>query len=257
MSFVTQMEDPQPLPSDVSAPSPRTLITIATYNERENLPRLLDSIFAQVPRAEVLVIDDQSPDGTGAWCQEAAGTNPRLHCLRRPGKMGLGSAVLEGLHYALAHGFDLAVNLDADFSHHPRHLPAMLAAAESADVVIGSRYVPGGATENWPLSRRLMSRCVNWYARALLSLPVRDCSSGFRCIRIDFLKRIDLTAVESRGYAFFEEFLWWTKQGGARFREVPILFVDREKGQSKINWREAAVALWVIFKLGLRNWLGL
>jgi dolichol-phosphate mannosyltransferase len=257
MPIVTQMEEPQSLPSDASQSSPRTLITVATYNERENLPRLLESVFAQVPHAEVLVIDDQSPDGTGAWCEEAARANPQLHCLRRPGKLGLGSAVLEGLKYAVAHDFDLAVNMDADFSHHPRFLPAILAAARSADAVIGSRYVAGGGTENWPLFRRLMSRCVNWYARALLSLPARDCSSGYRCIRVDFLKGVDLTLVESRGYAFFEEFLWRLKQGGARIREVPILFADREKGQSKINWREAAVALWVIFRLGLRNWLGI
>lgn len=255
MPVVTPIEQPQSHPERDPQPPQRTLVTIATYNERENLPPLLDTLFAHVPLAEVLVIDDQSPDGTGAWCEEVAGANPQLHCLRRPGKLGLGSAVLEGLKYAVDRDFAFVVNMDADFSHHPRYLPAMLAAAESADVVIGSRYVSGGGTENWPLTRRLMSRCLNWYARPLLGLPVRDCSSGYRCVRVDFLKRVDLSAIQSRGYAFFEEFLWWMKQGGARFHETPILFVDREKGQSKINWREAAVAMWVIFRLGLRNWL--
>lgn len=238
-------------------PPRRTLLTIATYNERENLPRLLTALFAQLPQADVLVIDDHSPDGTGEWCEALARTNPQVHCIRRPGKLGLGSAVLDSLNYALAGNYDFAVNLDADFSHHPRYLPAMLAVAEFADVVIGSRYVPGGGTKNWPLSRRLMSRCLNWYARPLLGLPVRDCSSGYRCIRVDFLRRIDLSAIRSRGYAFFEEFLWHMKQAGARFQETPIVFVDREQGQSKINWREAVVALWVIFRLGLKNWLGI
>lgn len=251
---------PSDKPATSAAPSaqslPRVLITIATYNERQALPHLLEQIFAHQPEADVLVIDDHSPDGTGEWCDEVAASDRRVRCLHRKGKLGLGTAVVAGMKRAIDDDYDLVINMDADLSHHPRYLAALIAAADTADVVIGSRYVPGGGTQNWPLRRRLMSRGVNLYARPLLGLPVRDCSSGFRCVRVDFLRRLDLNAIQSRGYAFFEEVLWRMKLAGARFCEVPFLFKEREEGYSKISWREVVVALAMIFRLGVKNWLG-
>ncbi|MDX1945820.1 MAG: polyprenol monophosphomannose synthase [Pirellulaceae bacterium] len=237
--------------------APRTLVTIATYNERENLPDLVAEILQQVPSVEILVIDDNSPDGTGQWCDERASDEPRLHCLHRAGKLGLGTATLAAMQYARDHEFDLVLNMDADFSHHPRHIPAMLAAAEGADVVIGSRYCPGGGVQNWPLGRRLMSWAVNTYARLLLGLAPRDTSGAFRCYRTALLEKLDPTQIKSRGYSFQEEILWRLKRLDARMVEVPILFADRERGQSKINRHEALSALWILFRLGLTNWLGL
>ncbi|MGI8977724.1 MAG: polyprenol monophosphomannose synthase [Pirellulaceae bacterium] len=233
----------------------RTLVTIATYNEIENLPLLVEAIWQVAPQVDILVIDDNSPDGTGPWCEERAQTEPRLRCLHRAGKLGLGTAIIAGMKYAIEHGYDLVLNMDADFSHHPRYIPALLAGMENADVTIGSRYVPGGGAKDWPLKRRLMSWGVNTYARWLLGLRPKDCSGAFRCFRVDLLRTIDFDAIRSRGYSFQEEILWHLKRAGARFTESPILFADREKGQSKINSQEAVSALWIIFRLGVTNWL--
>lgn len=234
----------------------RLLITIATYNEQENLPRLVGAIWQAVPQADILVIDDNSPDGTGQWCDEKAALEPRLKCLHRPGKLGLGTATVAGMKYAIDQGYDLALNMDADFSHHPRYLPALLAAMDNTDVAIGSRYCPGGSTEGWPAERKFMSWAVNTYARTLLGLTPRDTSGAFRCYRVSVLARLDFAAIKSRGYSFQEEILWRLKRLGARMAEVPITFADRERGQSKINKHEAFSALTVIFRLGLTNWLG-
>jgi len=240
-------------------PRHRTLITVATYNELENLPRLLEEIFHFAPAVDVLVIDDNSPDGTGQWCDRKALEDPRVHCLHRSGKLGLGTAIIAGMKYAIEHGYEQVLNMDADFSHHPRHLPAILESMDAADspvdVMIGSRYVPGGRIEGWPLRRHLMSRGVNCYARGLLGLRSKDCSGSYRCYRTAMLARLDFDEIISRGYSFQEEILWRLKRLGARMRETPITFVDRERGQSKINGREAWGALWIIFRLGLRNWL--
>lgn len=244
-------------PSDSEVRTERTLVTIATYNEIENLPLLVDAIWEVAPQVGILVIDDNSPDGTGPWCDERAKTEPRLHCLHRKGKLGLGTAIIAGMQYALEQGYDLVLNMDADFSHHPRYIPALLAGMENADVTIGSRYVPGGGVKDWPFKRRLMSWGVNTYARALLGLRPRDCSGAFRCFRVDLLRKIDFDSVRSRGYSFQEEILWHLKRAGAKFAESPILFADREKGKSKINSQEAINAIWIIFRLGLKNWLGL
>ena len=245
-------------PSAMAA-STRTLVTVATYNERENLPRLIDEIHRYVPQANVLVIDDNSPDGTGQWCDERSAQDPRVHCLHRSGKLGLGTAIVAGMRYAIEHGYDQVLNMDADFSHHPRHLPAILAAMEGpgepVDVAIGSRYIAGGGIEGWPLRRHLMSRGVNCYARCLLGLKPRDCSGSYRCYRTGLLAKLDFSSILSRGYSFQEEILWRLKRLGARMRETPITFADRELGQSKIDGREAWGALWVIFRLGVKNWL--
>jgi dolichol-phosphate mannosyltransferase len=238
-------------------PAARTLITIATYNEIENLPSLAEAIFAEVPQVDLLVVDDASPDGTGQWCDQKSATDSRVHCLHRAGKLGLGTATIAAMRFAIEHGYDLVLNMDADFSHHPRHLPALLTRMEAADVMIGSRYVAGGAVKDWPLKRRLMSWGVNTYARLLLGLSSRDNSGAFRCYRVALLKQIDFDAIRSRGYSFQEEILWLLKRAGARVGETPIQFADRERGQSKINSREALAALWIIFRLGVKNWFGL
>jgi dolichol-phosphate mannosyltransferase len=246
----------KPAGSDSGAPAARALVTIATYNEIENLPPLVEAIFAQAPEVDLLVIDDNSPDGTGEWCDERSASDRRVRCLHRPGKLGLGTATIAAMRYAIEHDYELVLNMDADFSHHPRYIPPLLAGMERADVMIGSRYVAGGGVKDWPLMRRLMSWGVNTYARLLLGLRPRDCSGAFRCYRIALLKKIDFDSIRSRGYSFQEEILWLLKRAGARFGETPILFADRERGQSKINSREALSALWIIFRLGIKNWTG-
>jgi dolichol-phosphate mannosyltransferase len=242
-----------------SAAPARILITLATYNEIENLPALVADVLRYVPQADLLVVDDNSPDGTGRWCDERAAAEPRLRCLHRAGKLGLGTATIAAMQYALAHGYAYVLNMDADFSHPPSKLPELIACLEGPgqiDVAIGSRYVPGGAIEGWPWRRHVMSRLVNAYARCALRLPVRDTSGAFRGYRTELLRRIDFSHVRSRGYSFQEEILWLLARAGARFREVPITFVDRRQGQSKINLGEAFGALKVIFRLGLREWFG-
>ncbi len=241
--------------------SPATLVTLATYNEIENLPKLVDEILSVAPQVDILVVDDSSPDGTGAWCDERAAHEPRLHCLHRSGKLGLGTATIAGMQYAIERGYRYVLNMDADFSHHPQHIPALLAGMQNdngtpaADVMIGSRYVAGGAIEGWPLRRHLMSRTVNVFARCLLGLPPRDCSGAFRCYRTSLLKQIDFASVRSRGYSFQEEILWHLKRLGATMRETPITFADRQRGTSKIDSREAFSTIGVLLSLGAKNWL--
>ena len=240
--------------------SDKTLVTVATYNEMENLPHLVEEIFRYLPEADVLVIDDNSPDGTGRWCDRQQIDNPKLHCLHRPGKLGLGTATIAAMQYAIEHGYRYALNMDADFSHKPTYLPALLAGMDPpdgspVDVMIGSRYVPGGGVEGWPLKRKLMSRCVNIYARCLLGLHARDCSGAFRCYRTATLARLDFDAIRSRGYSFQEEILWRLKRLGARLGETPIVFADRRFGVSKIDSGEALAAVKIICTLGIRNWL--
>jgi len=239
----------------------KTLVTIASFNEIESLPKLVEGIFRAAPQVDVLVIDDNSPDGTGDWCDRRAAEDPRLRCLHRQQKLGLGSAIVAGMQYAIQHEYRYVVNLDADLSHSPQYLQDLLTGMEPADgppvdVMIGSRYVPGGRVEGWPVRRHLMSRAVNLCARCLLGLGPRDCSGSYRCYRTEALARLDLGKIRSRGYAFFEEILWLLKRQGAQFGEVPITFVERRCGTSKISFREAVAAIWTIFRLGLTNWLG-
>ncbi len=234
------------------------LVSVATYNEIENAPLLVDAILAELPAADILVVDDNSPDGTGAWCDRRAAEEPRLQCLHRPGKLGLGTATVAAMRYAVEKGYRHLLNMDADFSHDPRHLPALVAGMDPpdgppVDVMIGSRYVPGGGIEGWGPKRHFMSRAVNCYARWLLGLTPHDCSGAYRCYRVATLARLNLESIRSRGYSFQEEILWRLKRVGARFAETPITFVDRRRGSSKIDLREAAAALWIIFALGARN----
>ncbi len=236
----------------------KTLVAVATYNEIENLPPLVDEIFRFLPAADLLVVDDNSPDGTGRWCDTRAGEDPRLHCLHREGKLGHGTAVNAAMKYALANGYGYVLTMDADFSHSPKCLPAMTAGmnpagGSSVDVMIGSRYIPGGGVEGWPWKRHFMSRGVNLYARWLLGLKPKDCSGNYRCYRTETLARLDFDQVRSRGYSLQEEILWHLKRVGARFGETPIVFVERQRGKSKINSTEAATALRIIFSLGMQS----
>ncbi|MCE9546674.1 MAG: polyprenol monophosphomannose synthase, partial [Planctomycetia bacterium] len=226
----------------------RVLICVATYNEIENLPSLVDDVLQAAPACDLLVIDDGSPDGTGQWCDERAAAEPRLKCLHRSGKLGLGTAILAAMRYAIDQGYDYLLHMDADFSHDPHSVPDLLAGMNPAgaaprDVMIGSRYIPGGRITGWPLKRHLMSQGVNVYSRLLLGLRARDVSGGFRCYRTAMLKKIDLGSIRSLGYSFQEEILWRLKQAGARIGETPITFVDRQRGVSKINQGEAWAAV--------------
>jgi dolichol-phosphate mannosyltransferase len=225
---------------------------MATYNERDNLQPLVREIHSTLPSADVLVIDDNSPDGTGRVLDELAGKDPRVHAIHRTGKLGLGSAILQGMRYACEHHYDLFVNMDADFSHHPRYLPGILAGMKDKDVMIGSRYIPGGGAVDWPLSRRVMSRGINFVVRFLMRLPAHDCSGGYRCYRVAKLERTDLNHLLSRGYSFQQEILYRCRKAGCRIGEFPIIFENRRAGNSKVNTREAARSIAVILRIGIR-----
>ena len=229
----------------------RALVTLATYNERENLPQLIAAILEAQSGLEVLVIDDNSPDGTGDLADQIAESNPSVHVLHRSGKLGLGSAITAGMQHAIDHDYAFVLNMDADFSHHPRYIPALLAGMAAHDVMIGSRYVPGGGVSGWPLKRKFMSKAINAYARVLLGVPARDMSGSFRCYRVECLKRIDLSRVLSRGYSFQQEILFRCRRAGCRLGETPIVFEDRRFGSSKINHKETLMALGILFWLGI------
>ncbi len=222
----------------------RALVILPSYNEAENVLPLSRDVLSRDAGLEVLVVDDGSPDGTGALVKEAMQEEPRLHLLERPGKLGLGSAYVAGFRYGLERGFDWILTMDCDYSHHPRYLPAMLEMASDYDLVIGSRYVPGGGIENWALRRRILSRLANLYTRLLLRVPVHDCTAGFRCYRSEVLRRVDLDGIRSSGYAFLEEMVLRVHREGFRIGEIPIVFVDRTRGDSKINHVEIYRAAW-------------
>lgn len=235
----------------------RVLVLALTLNEADNLPHLLDGITTSLPDADILVIDDNSPDGTGMRAQEIARDNAKLSVLIRRDKRGLGSALRDGIGYAIEHEYDFLLNLDADLSHDPADLPRLLqaAAAETPpiDVVVGSRYVERGGIEGWPLRRRAMSRMVNRFATMVLRLPVRDCSGALRCYRVEHLKKLDLPSLRSNGYAMLEELLLRLRATGATMREVPIIFTDRQRGHSKLTSREAFRSAWQLIRMAIRS----
>jgi dolichol-phosphate mannosyltransferase len=223
------------------------LVCLPTYNERENVEAITAAILAAVADLDVLVIDDGSPDGTGALADAIAAREPRVHVLHRTAKEGLGKAYLAGFAWALARGYELVLEMDADFSHDPKHLPALLEKAREADLVLGSRYVPGGGTVNWGVGRRLLSRAGSLYARTLLGVGVRDLTGGFKCFRREVLEGIALETVECTGYAFQIELTYRAIRRGFRVAEVPIVFADRRVGQSKMSRRivlEAVRKVW-------------
>jgi dolichol-phosphate mannosyltransferase len=231
----------------------RTLVVLATYNEVENLPSLVGEILRVLPHADILVVDDNSPDGTGDWCDQRTQVEPRLQCIHRPGKLGLGTAMIAAAKFAMDRGYEVLVTLDADWSHDPRHLSELVAALEKADVAVGSRYCPGGMIENWPVRRRILSKGVNSLTHMFLRLPVRDASGNFRAYRIAKLREVPLEEIRATGYAFPEELLWNLCRRGATFAEVPITFRDRRAGVSKVSFREAWGKLKTIYRLALQR----
>lgn len=235
---------------------PRILVGLATYNERENLNALVGEVLANLPAAHVLVIDDNSPDGTGQLADQLAAQDKRIHVLHRTGKLGLGSAIVAGMRRSIDDNYDLFTTMDADYSHHPRYLPALIDGMKKNDVMIGSRYVPGGGTEGWPLSRKVMSRGVNLLVRMLMRLPARDCSGGFRCYRVAKLREVGLERLRSKGYSFQEEMLYRCRRVGCRIGETPIVFINRRAGASKVNRHEVIRSLLTLLLLGGRSFFG-
>jgi len=229
----------------------RSLVIVPTYNELDNLPRLVPAILAVDPNLDVLIVDDNSPDGTGAKAEELAAADGRVKVLHREGKSGLGTAYVAGFRYALAQGYDQVVEMDADFSHRTEDLPALLAAAATADVAIGSRNIPGGKTVGWPWIRTFISRGGSFYARLLLRLPIKDCTGGFKCLRRSALMRLDLDHLLSNGYAFQVEVNHACHKAGLVFAEVPITFVERTAGRSKMSPGIALEAAGLVLRLRL------
>jgi dolichol-phosphate mannosyltransferase len=225
----------------------RAIIAIPTYNERENIINLVREIQNAAPSADILIIDDNSPDGTGQIADEMAVRDNTIRVLHRPGKLGLGTAYIAGFHYAIEQGYDFVFEMDADFSHNPAYLPQFLQLAQNADVVIGSRYVKGGGTPNWSPLRKFISGGGNIFARTVLGIPVHDCTAGYRCYRTAALRTLNLDAVRAQGYAFQVEMTYNFWKSGFRIRELPIIFEDRRVGKSKMSRKIFAEAFfWVL-----------
>ena len=229
----------------------RALVIIPTYNERENIPQLVPAILGQGEHFDVLVVDDNSPDGTGEIADALASTQPRLHVIHRPGKAGLGTAYVAGFKLALEQGYEAVFEMDADFSHSPDDLPRLLAAVQQADVAIGSRWIPDGGTQNWSLLRKFISRGGSQYAKLILGVPMNDLTSGFKCFSSHVLARLDLDAIHSNGYAFQVEVNYFCHRLGYRIVEIPIMFVDRRVGHSKMSAGIVLEAMAVCWKLRL------
>lgn len=228
------------------------LVVVPTYNEALNIERLLNEILDQGPEFDVLVVDDSSPDGTAELVAALAADNPRVQLLRRAGKLGLGTAYLDGFAHGLRQGYHFLCEMDADFSHQPRYLPELLQTAEAgADVVLGSRNVPGGQVENWSPLRNLISKGGSLYARTVLGMSVRDCTGGFKCFRAEALRSIDLERIGSNGYAFQVEMNYRCHQAGLRIAEIPIIFPDRVAGHSKMSRRIVFEAALMVLRLRL------
>lgn len=232
----------------------RVLVVTPTYNERDNLERFVRALHGALPEAHVLVVDDNSPDGTGRIADRLAGRDERVRVLHRGGKLGIGSAYIEGFRLGLRDGYDLLVQMDTDLSHDPRYLPDFLASIEGgADVVLGSRNVPGGGVEGWGPGRHFLSKGGSIYSRAILGLPLRDLTSGFKAWRRDVLEAIDLGGVRSEGYSFQIEMTWRALRRGFVVREVPIIFVDRRAGKSKMSRKIFMEAVLMVWKLRLEG----
>lgn len=229
----------------------RTVVIIPTYNERDALPLILTRVRASVPDVDVLVIDDNSPDGTGRIADEFAAADNQIRVMHRLGKGGLGAAYLAGFAWALQEGYEAVVEMDADGSHQPEQLPRLLAALENADLVLGSRYVTGGAVENWPRSREILSRGGNAYTKLMLGVPLRDATGGYRAFRAEALRTIGLDSVASQGYCFQVDLAWRAHQRGLRVVEVPITFVERTVGTSKMSRSIVLEALWRVTVWGV------
>ncbi len=234
----------------------RALVVIPTYNERENLPQIVPLVLEQDPQLDILVVDDGSPDGTGAIADQLAADNPRVHVLHRPAKEGLGRAYLAGFRWALERPYRYVFEMDSDFSHDPTYLPKFLTAIEGADLVLGSRYVNGVRVINWPMSRLLLSWFANKYVRWITWLPLTDATGGFKCFRREVLAAIPLDRVASNGYSFQIEMSYRAWRKGFRLVEVPIIFTDRIEGHSKMNKRIVREAIWMVWWIRLQGLLG-
>jgi dolichol-phosphate mannosyltransferase len=228
----------------------RALVIIPTFNESENLPRLVPSVLSRDERLEILVVDDNSPDGTGRLAEEIAAAEPRVHVIHRAGKLGLGTAYIAGFKWGIERKYDILFEMDADFSHDPAHLPQFLEAVQDYDLVLGSRYLHGRVTVvNWPMGRLLLSYFANSYARWVTGLPIADATGGFKCFRRQVLESIELDRVESNGYAFQIEMSFRAWKKGFRLGEIPIMFVDRDLGESKMSKKIVREAVWRVWRL--------
>lgn len=232
---------------------PHILVVIPTYNEAENIAKLIPAVLRQAPNIDVLVVDDGSPDGTGAIVKELMASNPHVHLIERQGKQGLGTAYVRGFKYAIEHGYDYVFEMDADFSHNPNDIPVFLSKIKDHDLVIGSRYINGVRVLNWPMNRLLLSYFANVYTRIITGLPVRDATGGFKCYRIEALKAIDLDNIRSNGYAFQIEMSYKVWKKGFRLIEIPIVFTDRREGHSKMSKNIVYEAMFMLLKLRLRS----
>jgi len=231
----------------------KSLIIIPTYNEKENLEALVEAIFGLQRDIEVLVVDDGSPDGTGEIADRLSQEDDRIHVIHREGKLGLGSAYLRGFRFAIEHKYDLVFEMDADFSHDPEYLPFFLEKAQECDVVLGSRYVQGVNVINWPMSRLLLSYFANVYTRVITGLPVKDATGGFKCFHREVLESIDLDNVKSDGYSFQIEMTFKCWKKGFRICEIPIIFYERRKGQSKMSKKIVHEAVFMVWRLRLMS----
>lgn len=234
-------------------PTARTLVILPTYNESPNLALLAEALLALDIPLDILVVDDNSPDGTGEIADELARKDTRVHVVHRTGKLGLGTAYVAGFRYGLAHGYARLMTMDCDFSHDPKHIPAMVARSAAADLVIGSRYVPGGGIEGWGITRLLISATANLTARLVLGLRTRDCSAGFRCYRPEAIRRMGLNRIASAGYSALEEITFRAERSGLRVVEVPIIFHDRTRGDTKMTSREILGGIVTLFRLWLHG----
>lgn len=226
------------------------LVLICTYNERENLPVLLEQIFRVVPAADILVVDDGSPDGTGQWVLEQQSSDPRLHCVIRSGKQGLGTAIRLGMKQAIEKGYLWLINLDGDLSHDPTAIAAMLPLRNQCDLAIGSRYIEGGGMQGCSWRRVFVSRCANILARIIVGWKIQDCSSAYRMYRVDLLRRIPLDSIQAKGYGFLEEVLALILRADGRVVETPIVYTERLQGKSKLSVREAFSTLFALLRIG-------
>jgi dolichol-phosphate mannosyltransferase len=241
------------LPPDSPADPGRVLVVIPTYNERDNVEAIVERVTASVAEAHVLIVDDHSPDGTGKIADEIAAADPRVHVLHRTAKAGLGGAYIAGFGWGLERGYDVLVEMDADGSHAPEQLTRLLDALRDADLVIGSRWVPGGTVVNWPKSRELLSRGGNLYTRVALGIDLRDATGGYRAYRRGVLEEIDYRSVVSEGYCFQVDLAWRAARGGFRVVEVPITFAERERGESKMSGAIVREALWRVTQWGVQH----
>ncbi len=235
----------------------RILIIMPMYNEKENIRQIIPAVLSQDERINILIIDDNSPDGTGKIADELAASDQRISVLHRQGKLGLGTAYVVGFKYALKTGYDLAFEMDADFSHDPKYLPSMIEMAEDGyDLVVGSRWVKGGGIENWPKSRELLSRYASVYSRIVTGIPVHDTTAGFQCFKREVLEAIDLDGLKSGGYSFQIETKFKVHRKGFNIGELPIVFKDRIEGQSKMSQKIIFEAIWMVWKLKFQAILG-